>query len=401
MFNLKYAFLATEFLTNVSRAALFIYAAIIIIHSENGISWITVLLSAETMFLFVAPLLSGALIDKKGSAYILRRVSILLLLLVLVIAVLNVRGYIENIPTIILLTLSMNIVSPFLKHAVFTFTTTVFAREHIKRGNALFTLNMQAGQIIGMFIAPILVAMVEPQNLIWIYFIVYTAILILYFDMTARAGNDNLKEEISQKGFSFFSFLKINISTKVVLASSFDLILVSTFNICLVMVIDTLFQKDANLMSNIDIAFAIGAFFAGWITSKNTKYIQAFSTFLSPLIFSITFLSFLFVNIYISIFFCFLWGYFMSISNIFWKSKLHHEVPRNQLGRASGLRGFFVAVISLITLPLIRQMYEINLTAVVITVTLLGLIFSLFTILSKSTVTKISNSPALKEQDAI
>lgn len=394
MLNLKYAFLTTEFLTNISRAALFIYASIVIIHSENGIGWITVLLSAEAIFLFVAPLLSGALIDKKGSAYILRRVSVLILLLLLIIAVLKVTDYIDDISTIILLTLSMNVASPFLKHAVFTFTTTVFAREHIKRGNALFTLNMQAGQIIGMFIAPVLVAIFLPQILIWIYCIVYSVILILYFDMT-KGAKDNLNDEISQKNFSFFSFLKIDVSTKVILASSFELALVTVFNICLVMVIDTLFKKNATLMSNIDIAFAIGAFLAGWTGSKNTRYIQSFSTYLSPLIFSITFLSFLFTDIYLSIFLCFLWGYFMSISNIFWKSKLHHEVPQNQLGRASGLRGFFVAIICLVTLPFLRHLYTINLTAVVVAVSLLGLIFSLFIVISRSTTTNLSKLPSL------
>jgi MFS family permease len=342
------AFLLAEFIMNITRSSTFVYIAINVIIDQNRFGLLAIIAAIEGILLFLGPIIVGLFVDKIGGK------PILLFLSGISTAAtgLIICGVFLSIDPIYLCyssSLILSIFSPLIKIAVFTVTPYLYPDNKHVKSNSTLVMAMQGGQLTGMLLSPFLTSNLNPLNFIWFSFSAnIIAFALLYLALI------NIKRKIEQLSSPLRLLPVMNLSFGTmklheVILSSTDLILVVAFNFGLVVIISELLGSNSQLMALVEIMIACAAILTAYLITKKQDMLKHWLIIISPIAFASIFIFALLDLPILVIFSCILFGAAQTISNISWKRRIHAEVPEDNWGRVTIVRG---AVSTLTITPL-------------------------------------------------
>lgn len=333
-------FLCAEFLLNFMRSATFIYIAINIVINKGNFGFLALMFAVEATSLFISPILASHLIERHGAPKALLKIAKLTAATTIIFFGLELSKF-DALYLCYATSIFIGIFTPIIKITSFSAIPYVYEDNDHIRNNAEFVIAMQAGQLFGMAIAPLATKISFTS---FFFAFLMTHILIYALQSCALRKSIYINNQNEKIKFNLFSPIK-GMNLKDIAISSTDLIVVSTFNFGLVIVVAELMDGKANWLSTIEIAIAITAIIMAKLMPTIKAMKSRWAIILSPAFFSLAFLFASIKSISAFVITCILFVASQTISNISWKATIHRNVQKHHLGRISVIRGFFSAAI--------------------------------------------------------
>ncbi|WP_038246619.1 MFS transporter [Xenorhabdus bovienii] len=224
----------SEFILNSFRSAFFIYSSLKIFEITGGINWIGFNIVVESLASFAAPILAGLMIDKLGPKYALWKTTIIFSILFLLISLISLGIIEDDLVIILLMTVTLSLATPFQKNSLFSLIKILFEASRLVKVNALIFSYTQAGQFLGMIIAPFLIATISPTDFSVGLFTCYILIVYLYYPLCINTKKNHYTEfENSSSAHSeplnIRTYFKVKVKWLTLTASTSDFIQVILF----------------------------------------------------------------------------------------------------------------------------------------------------------------------------
>lgn len=345
----RWAFALAEFFINSARGTLLL-ALGMYLYKETGGLWA---LTANVVLEFTVTLalqgFAGAFVDRFGGKRILY-FALVTSIVITLLGAFTVSWHLVLTLTAVIQVL--NAFKPFIRNSVFTLVSTVAADGNFEKVNAHLSIALQAGQILGMAMAGVLIAFGSvPLTLYFVALMFFCSFMSLVVMFTFMPKQEKGEQKQNNGSWSeAFAFVTGNTKARVILlVASFDFAAIALFNLMLAPVVKLNFDDNPIWLTALDLSFAVGAILAGFLVSKwalmHKHFYSAFSLSGAVLVY-LTFaydLHYAFVLAAIVFF-----GVFITYSTVFWGSELQRLSPTNIKGRISSLR--YISNASCVTL---------------------------------------------------
>lgn len=341
-----------DFFINAARG-LFTLTIGLVLYNETGELWsFAMVYLSELLITIFLQGFSGTIVDKFGEKKVLAN-SLLLVFLWFLSIFLIFDDFEQNTLAVVLLAVGLNLSTPFIRNAYFKITASVAERLDvaIDKANAVLSSTLQAGQIIGMVVAGLMVELevvsLVPGLIFAFFFMSYFAILQL--NRSLKSKHDESKDGEAHSWRDVFAYLQHN--KKIVLFSvygSFDFVAIAIFNLLLAPAVANIFDGQGRWLSILDLVFAIFALLAGIIVAKAMilKQESFVYTFLSVSSAALLFVLYSLDAHYIFILFAVAsFGFFISFSTVVWNSAIQNLTEHQYKGRVSSVRYIIVSLI--------------------------------------------------------
>lgn len=380
MTNRVWIFSLAEFLINIARGTL-VLALGMYLYTETGSLWA---LAANVVLEFAITLMlqgfAGSFVDRFGAKQILYIAMFSSVMIALV------GGALIDWHLVIVLTLVIQVLNafkPFVRNCVFTLVPVVAIDHLVEQLNARLSVALQAGQIVGMLMAGILISLGDVSLTLYFVGLMFLLALITFFLLFKNMAEVECSngQAVTGKGSwkEAFAFVKGSPKAKIVLlTASFDFAAIALFNLMLAPVVKSNFSNQSLWLTILDMSFAIGAIIAGFLIVNRNWMRGSYYSVLSLLSGASVYLCFAFdSSSFLVLVAIFLFGIFITYSTVFWSSELQRLSPKTIKGRVSSLRYISNAAAVTIATSMVSLMYAYGFTIAAVSSLIICLSLSL------------------------
>ncbi|WP_350307481.1 MFS transporter [Photorhabdus viridis] len=356
-----------ELFRHASKSMLLLVFSGVLYEETGSISSIGIIISFELISSIVTPSIASFAIKKYGSFNILKSMAFISLLLCF-IAWIKLQ-FSTHIYIYILISFILSFNTPFIRSSIFCITPLLSYSHSLTKSNSYIAIFTQIGQLVGMCVAATIFKLNEFLNSTLLIAAIGYFISFVFYILSTKNIFDNTKEKIHEKN----SYLKFKITSKfnsialffLILLSSFEVTYVVIFNMLLAPIVDFSFNNDKYWMSLLDSLFALGAI-AGGVYSSKVKSLSFIAVFLNQIYFFILMIFYFNLAKVPILLFCFIFGFGLSISGIYWNSLFQKYIKTNELSNLIAIRSTLGSIIGIVISYSISKFFLVGFNYVVI-----------------------------------
>lgn len=359
----------SEFSINIARG-IFTLAIGMLLYEQSESLWAfaAVFASEFVIGLFLQGL-AGTLVDKMGPGRVLLSAS-LMSTLVLALPLL----LLDDLQTqmLVVIAVGLNLFRPFIRNSVFVITPELVSKDKLEKLNALISIALQAGQIIGMAMAGLLLELFESiwtiHAVFWGYFAAFTCYSLTLLQHRRVSATATASAQTKSKGSwaEVLDFLRTRShAIYLYLVATLDFMALGLFNLLLAPAVKHNFDNLPRWLTFIDGSFAAGAMLGGFVVARHS-FKENHRLPITTLSMSFICLVFLGYALHWSVWFImlstFVFGILTTISTVIWMSAQQRIATNHIKGRLASIRYVSNACFASIAVVLVSYANDINLT---------------------------------------
>ncbi|WLG85678.1 MFS transporter [Pseudomonas cucumis] len=345
------AFLWAEFALNVGRGYLLIVFTLLLYRTSGSLWNNLVYVTSDVLFAFVAPLLAGVWVDRKGPGGLLFR-SVTLMSLVLLVCGGLAWGNEVSAASVLAASLITGMLNACVRVCVFTLTPALAAKHELMQINGRQQVAFQLGNLSGVLLAG---ALFDQIGLGASFLIVaaFTAMASLGY----RQAVIGLARPSDIPGFTrnlragFFQLVPALFQKKMLIAlfalGASDLIAISMFNLMLPVLVTTHFGGQSFALAIVDSFYTVGSVVLGWMVGRFALKGRELHPLL--LLMPVVLLSTMLQSIWFNRITCFVvvfgLGFLVSSYTVYFTATIQALVPAALRGRFAALRRMVSTVV--------------------------------------------------------
>ncbi len=335
-----------EFFINIGNAILLLAFAKFL-YDETGQLWAFSLAFVIEMFLALfIPIGFGRVIDNKGVKPILPWVSAANVAICLSYGVF-VSSAELSVVWLLMVSMLLSTVKLIVKLSVFSLTPELSEDAQLEKNNGWLASAFQGGQLLGMALAALLLSNGDQAM---VFFVVSGFFLLAFLAYSlAVKGVRGAAEHTGKSQDPLHGLKQLFVVSKTfapaLWCSNLDFALVAMFNLLLAATVANLFANDPLWLSILDGAFAIAALIGGMLVARKWRNSAVADSMRTQGAFLLCMVVVLLPWLKVSLVVCvFAFGLSLSLSTVFWNTRLQRTFPAQYKGTLAGARNLIGSV---------------------------------------------------------
>jgi predicted MFS family arabinose efflux permease len=337
----------SEFFINIARGIFTLTIGMLLFEQSESLWAFAFVFASEFAIGLFLQGVAGTIVDKHGP------IRVLLLATFASVLVLGIPLYMTdelNTLTLIHIALGLNLFRPFIRNSVFVLIPELIDKDKLEQFNAYISMALQAGQIIGMALAGLLLELFDPIFTIQAVLCGYLCALTFYLLTTCKhksnritsTSNISPSEKNTGSWKEVLQFLRTQsgaIYTYII--PTIDYMAMALFNLLLAPAVKYNFDNLPRWLTFIDGSFAAGAIVGGALIAKNTlNDVQRLQlTSISIIVVALIFIGYALVwDVWLIMASTFVFGMLTTISTVTWMSVQQRLAPPHIKGRLASIR---------------------------------------------------------------
>ncbi len=362
-----------EFFVNIANAILLLGFAKFLF-DETGQLWaFSLAFIIEMILAFFIPIFAGRVIDTKGVKNILRGVSAANVIICLVYTTL-VSDTEISVLFLLLTSMALSTVKLVIKLSVFSLTPELTEDQHLEKNNGWLATAFQGGQLLGMACAAVLLSIGSLSTLFAFVSVFFLLAWVCYTLATrgvkSQSNCDKTKELSTNDGkqYGIKQLFKVSRNfAPMLLISNLDFTVVALFNLLLATTVANLFGNDPKWLSILDGIFAFAALVGGMLVAKKWRRSSIADSIRTQIFFIACLVILLLPTVkYLLIICVFGFGLSLSMSTVFWNTRLQRNFPAEHKGSLAGARNLISSVYIGVCSIIVSFFHETGFTVAVI-----------------------------------